>query len=139
MNPPPNDLSGLLRHHLNLCHEVLAVIEREGQALKQDAAQMLAELQKLKKSLLPRLNDSLEAIRRQRVQWQAASPAERAQHADAPALLQRTQDLIMKIIVLDRENEQALLRRGLIPARELPSASRQRPHYVAGLYKRAAA
>ncbi len=51
-------------------------------------------------------------------------------------LLRQNQDLTMKIIVLDRENEQNLLRRGLVPARELPSVNRQRPHFVADLYRR---
>jgi len=37
---------------------------------------------------------------------------------------------------LDRENEQALLRRSLVPARQLPSVNRQRPHFVADLYRR---
>ena len=41
-----------------------------------------------------------------------------------------------KIILLDRENEQGLLRRGLVPPRELPSVNRQRPHFVADLYRR---
>lgn len=136
MNPPPADITTLLRQHLDLCQEVLVVIEQEGQALRQEPVPPLAALQKTKKDLLPRLNESLDAIRRQRVLWQAASPAERARHTDAPALLQRTQDLVMKIIVLDRGNEQALLRRGMIPVRELPAANRQRPHYVAGLYQR---
>ena len=136
MNPPATDITTLLRQHLDLCQEVLLVIEQEGQALRQDPVPPLAALQKTKKDLLPRLNESLDAIRRQRVPWQAASPAERARHPDAPALLQRTQDLVMKIIVLDRGNEQALLRRGMIPVRELPAANRQRPHYVAGLYQR---
>ena len=136
MNPPAADITTLLRQHLDLCQEVLVVIEQEGQALRQEPVPPLAALQKTKKDLLPRLNESLDAIRRQRVQWQAASPAERARHTDAPALLQRTQDLVMKIIVLDRGNEQALLRRGMIPVRELPAANRQRPHYVAGLYQR---
>ena len=49
-------------------------------------------------------------------------------------LLRQNQDLTMKIIVLDRENEQNLLRRGLVPPRELPSVNRQRPHFVADLH-----
>ena len=58
------------------------------------------------------------------------------QHGEIPALLRQNQDLIMKIIVLDRENEQALLRRGLVPPKHLPPAERQRPHFVANLYRR---
>ena len=61
---------------------------------------------------------------------------ERARHPGIGMLLRQNQDLIMKVIVLDRENEQCLLRRGLVPARELPPANRQRPHFVADLYRR---
>jgi hypothetical protein len=42
----------------------------------------------------------------------------------------------MKIIVLDRENEQTLLRLGLLPAQQLPPVERQRGHFVADLYRR---
>ncbi len=44
----------------------------------------------------------------------------------------------MKIILLDRENEQAMLRKGLIPASQLPSVNRQRPHFVSDCYRRSA-
>jgi hypothetical protein len=55
---------------------------------------------------------------------------------EVPGMLRQVQDLIMKIIVLDRENEQMLLRNGLVPARHLPSVNQQRPHFVADLYRR---
>jgi hypothetical protein len=42
----------------------------------------------------------------------------------------------MKFFILDRENQQAMLRRGLVPVRHLPPAAAQRPHFVAGLYQR---
>jgi hypothetical protein len=50
--------------------------------------------------------------------------------------MRQNQDLLMKILVLDRENEQALLRHGLVPVRDLPSVNRQRPHFVAQMYRR---
>jgi hypothetical protein len=62
--------------------------------------------------------------------------ANRARHPEISALLRQSQDSVMKSIVLDRENEQGRLRRGLVPARHLPSARRQRPHFVAELYRR---
>jgi hypothetical protein len=63
-------------------------------------------------------------------------PAERQRYPEMPALMRACQDLIMKVIVLDRENEQTLLRRGLLPASRLPAAQEQQPHYVAQLYRR---
>jgi hypothetical protein len=64
------------------------------------------------------------------------TPVERGQNPAIAPLLRQNQDLIMKIIVLDRENEQTLLRRGLVPPRQLPSLNRQRPHFVTELYRR---
>jgi DNA-directed RNA polymerase subunit H (RpoH/RPB5) len=64
------------------------------------------------------------------------SPEERARHPEVGPLLRRNQDAAMKFILLDRENEQGLLRRGLVPPKQLPSVNRQRPHFVAELYRR---
>jgi hypothetical protein len=43
------------------------------------------------------------------------------------------------LLLLDRENQQEMLRHGLVPATQLPPAASQRPNYVAGLYRRHAA
>ena len=96
----------------------------------------LFEFLPLKKNLLPRLNESLDALRKHRVNWQRLGMDERARFPEIGMLLRQNQDLIMKIVLLDRENEQTLLRRGLVPPRELPSVNRQRPHFVADLYRR---
>lgn len=131
-----NSLAADLRGHLALCQEILAVVEQENHALHHPEAGLSFEAYQAKKNLLPRLNQSLNQIRQHRATWQKLSPAERAPFPDVPGLLRQNQDLIMKIIVLDRENEQALLRQGLVPPRQLPSANRQRPHFVAELYRR---
>lgn len=125
-----------LHRHLALCQEILALVERENQSLRDAAKPPEFEAYQTKKNLLPRLNQSLIQIRQHRTAWQKLDLAERAQHPEVPGLLRQNQDLIMKIIVLDRENEQVLLRKGLVPTRHLPSANRQRPHYVADLYRR---
>ncbi|MBP9902814.1 MAG: hypothetical protein KBH45_15240 [Verrucomicrobia bacterium] len=125
-----------LRRHLALCQEVLAVVERENQALRDTEKPPGFKTLQAKKDLLPRLNQSLNQIRQHRTTWQKVDPAERAQCPEVNALLRQNQDLIMKIIVLDRENEQGLLRQGLVPTHHLPPANRQRPHYVADLYRR---
>jgi len=130
------DLPAILRRHLEVCQELLAIVSREGEALRRADSRETGEVFQAKKNLLPRLNQSLDQLKRQRLHWQSASPAERARHPEVGALLRLNQDLTMKIIVLDRENEQALLRRGWVPPRHLPSANRQRPHFVAGLYQR---
>jgi len=132
----PQEIRDDLRKHFDLCQEVLAVVEKEGQTLRRSDNPSLYEFFQVKKTLLPRLNQSLDTLRKHRVQWQKFSLDERARHPDIGMLLRQNQDLTMKIILLDRENEQSLLRRGLVPPRELPSVNRQRPHFVAELYRR---
>ena len=63
-------------------------------------------------------------------------PSVRQGHPEIAELLRENQNLIMKILVLDRENEQALLRKGLVPLRQVPPANRQRPHFVSSIYQR---
>ncbi len=125
-----------LRTHLDLCQEILDLVLRENQALRAPGDQPAGDFHQRRKNLLPRLQQSLTALRVQRVAWQQFQADSRAPHREITALLRSNQDLVMKIIVLDRENEQALLRRGLVPPRHLPPAQRQQPHFVANLYRR---
>ena len=136
MMAPPEDIHDDLKKHFALCRELLVVVERESQALRQPENPSLFEFYQLRKTLLPRLNQSLDSLRKHRAHWLKFSLEERARHPEIGLLLRQNQDLTMKIILLDRENEQALLRRGLVPPRELPSVNRQRPHFVADLYRR---
>jgi hypothetical protein len=82
------------------------------------------------------LSEALDKIRVHRRHWQSMTASERAAQPEIGFLLRQAQDLIMRVVLLDRENEQGFLRRGLIPAREIPSAQQQRPHFVANLYRR---
>jgi hypothetical protein len=134
-----SDLSAIrkdLEAHLDLCREVLALIEREAIALRDAETGVQFGFFQEKKTLLARLEQSVEALKYRRQEWAAVPLPQRAQHRDIDNLLRQNQDLIMKIIVLDRENEQNLLRRGLVPSRHLPPPNRQRPHFVADLYRR---
>jgi hypothetical protein len=132
----PGDILQDLKSHLALCHELLAVVEREGQALRRPVRPSLDEFYQLRKSLLSRLNPSLDSLHKHRIAWQKVSLEERTQHPEVGRLLRQNQDVTMKIILLDRENEQLLLRHGLVPPRELPRAARQRPQKVADFYRR---
>ena len=130
-----------LRQHQLLSREILSLAERESQALRQPSPgqpAVLQEISDLRRLLLPRLSESLEKVRRHREHWQTLAVAERAAQPEIAYLVRQTQDLIMRVLLLDRENEQGLLRLGLVPAREMNAVSGQRPHYVAGLYRRQA-
>ncbi|HVY70053.1 MAG TPA: hypothetical protein VHH73_08995 [Verrucomicrobiae bacterium] len=137
MSPP--DVIAELRANAELYRDLLRVVEAEGQALRREDDFNAYQFCQERKRLLPRLNQSLEKLREYRVGWQRLSAAERSAHAEIGSWLRLCQELIMKILVLDRENEQGLLRRGLLPAKAVPSANRQRPHFVADLYRRGGA
>lgn len=132
----PAALTEALRSHLALCEGLLAVVARENQALRGSGDFVAFDFYQQRKNLLPRLEQSLTSLRNGRAAWHQLDPAARAEQPEVAALLRSNQDLVMRIIVLDRENEQALLRRGLVPPRHLPPVQRQRPHYVAALYRR---
>lgn len=126
-----------LRSHLALCQELLHVVEREGLVLRTPGSDPAAfEFYQLRKSLLLRLDKSLAQLRKHRACWQKLNPEKRQQNPEVSGLLRLTQDLIMKVVMLDRENEKNRLRQGLLPANQLPSANRQRPHFVAETYRR---
>jgi hypothetical protein len=125
-----------LRAHLDLCRELLALAERENLALRAAEAFPSTEFQEARKSLIPRLDRSYKALKEVRIFWQQLDAVERLRHASIALLVRQTQDVLMKILLLDRQNEQAMLRRGLLSSSQLPSAHRQRPHFVADLYRR---
>ena len=135
MNPPAaTPTTAALQSHLELCAEAFDLLTRESDALRGTEAFAGQTFAQQRNALLPRLTQSLDSLRRTREAWQQLDPAARARQPEAESLMRRNQDLIMKIIVLDRENEQALLRRGLLAPGQLPSAQRQRPQLVAAQY-----
>ncbi len=132
----PQEILEVLRSNLELYHELLGIAQSESEALRVGFSQPLTGGAQARKALFSRLAVSQEQLARCREAWQAMEPARRARHPGIDALVRESQDFLMKIIVLDRENEQALLRQGLVPPRQLPSVHRQRPHFVADLYRR---
>lgn len=125
-----------LRAHLGLCQQMLQLAERENKALRKAEAGATQEFHELRKVLLPNLEQSLGKLKQHRLSWQRLSQEERAQYPEVSGLIRAAQELINKTLVLDRENEQILLRRGLLPANKLPSPQQQRPNFVADLYRR---
>ena len=132
----PSEIGTVLRENLALYRELLTVVESECGELRESTGGPLARHYDARKKLLPRLADSLRPLSRARAIWQGTDAGGRAAHPEVGELIRESQDLLMKIIVLDRENEQALLRQGRLGARDLPSVNRQRPHFVSELYRR---
>jgi hypothetical protein len=125
-----------LKNHLALCDEVLALTASENQALAGAGDYDASEFSQKRKDLMPRLDQSLISLRGWRQAWQQINPVERAGFAEVKSLFQTIQNLLMRVLLLDRENQQALLRRGLLPPRHVPALAAQQPHCVADLYRR---
>jgi hypothetical protein len=132
----PSDAAGDLRLHLDICTQLLRLSERESAVLSGSEAVDLKPFESLRKNLLPKLEQSLIRLRQHRQRWQQLSADERSRNSEVGELLRQNQDMIMKVIVVDRENERSLLRRGMVPSQHLPPAQRQQTHFVSELYRR---
>ena len=130
------DLLRDLRLFAAVGEEALALAAREHQALAGAADYEPFEFCRLRKDLLVRLESLIMDIRHWRQLWQQISPLERGRCPDVNDVIQMLQDLLVKILQLDRENQQALLRRGLVPARHVASCAAPPSNYVANLYRR---
>lgn len=132
-----DELVSVLSRHLRLGEEFLALVESEARALADGASGLPTEAFQRKKELLPVLNQSLAELKRQRESWQRMTSQERSRFPDIPSRLRAVQDLYMRVIVRDRENEQQLMRRGSVPASQLHRVQPvAKPHFVADLYRR---
>lgn len=117
-----------LRAHLALCEEILALGSRTAEpGIEEEPAAV-------RKNLLAQLTHSLDKIREHRMGWLRLEPAEREGHPQITELLRENQNLIMRILMMDRENEKARLRKGAAPGRQ-PVRGEQ-PHFVSSLYRR---
>jgi hypothetical protein len=92
-----------------------------------------------RKRLLPRLESGLIKLRSFRQWWERMPAGQRESCGELKNLFRDIQNLLPRLLLLDRENQQELLRRGLLPAAQLPPAAGQRPNFVASLYRRHAA
>jgi len=125
-----------LKHHLFLCQEILAVVQGESATLVDPESTPGFPSCQARRQVLPRLKESLDRLKRHRHGREQRVVDRRIHGPEVVRLLQQCQDLTMRVIVLDRENEQALLRRSLVPPQHLPPIHRQRPRFVSELYRR---
>ena len=132
----PADFMRDLRAFAILGEETLALAAREHQALCSVGHYESFEFYSLRKDLLARLEPLIIGIKHWRKIWQQINPVERVGCSDVKAMIQSLQNLLGKILQLDRENQQALLRRGLVPARHVTSCAAPSSNYVANLYRR---
>lgn len=136
MNISLGEIEADLLRFLKLYSRVLGLVEGENQAIRRDESNSLFEGFSSRKQLLPELESSVARLRQHRMVWSRLTPEERSKAPAIGGLLRQCQDLVMKALTLDRENEQGMLRQGLLGPRHLPPHQRQRPDFVAGLYRR---
>ena len=115
--------------HMAACELMYQLMLDDNRLLKTTGAPPGVDFLEQKRAALKQLESALAMLRAQHDSLDKLTPKQRS-------IIQKTQQIVLKALLLDRENEQGLLRRGLVPARELPSVNRQRPHFVADLYKR---
>jgi hypothetical protein len=130
-----NLMAAVIQDHLGVCCKLLALAQKEAQALNSAESFPTATIQEERRALLNRLESALHSLSERRLLWQQLGTARQAHKAQLNQLIQTALDTIMRVLVLDRENEQSLLRRGLLPVRSLPPVEQSRPHCVARLHQ----
>jgi hypothetical protein len=138
------EIAAELRAHHEVCREFLALFTEENSALRGAQAWSSAGFDDKRKRLLPQLESVLIRLRSCREQWSQMNVGERARCGEINQLLRDIQHLLPRLLLLDRENQQEMLRRGVVPAAQVSAVAQnatanQRPHFVAGLYQRHAA
>jgi hypothetical protein len=128
-----------LKGYLDLCREFLALFTDENQTLRRPQPWSPMGFSEERKRLLPRLESGLIQLRSFRQWWERMPAGQRESCGEIRDLFRDIQNLLPRLLLLDRENQQEMLRRGLIPAAQLPPVASQRPNFVANLYQRHAA
>ncbi len=140
----PQEIAAELRTHHEVCREFLALFTGENSALRSAQDWQPAGFADQRKRLLPQLESVLIRLRSCREQWSQMNAGERARCGEINQLLRDIQNLLPRLLQLDRENQSEMLRRGAVPATQVAAVAQtavasQRPHFVAGLYQRHAA
>ncbi len=138
MTPPTTPLQELerdLRGHKALCGEVLAIVQREHQQLKANRISDLKDFFRTREQMLESVTNSQQKMFSHKASWLRLTPVEREKHPEIGGLIRQNLDMIMKIVVLDRENEKLLLANKLVPASHMPPPERQKPSLVAQRYR----
>lgn len=125
-----------LQEFAGICEEVLSLAKREHQALAGQGDYRHLDFYEKRKTLLADIEVMLAKFSRHRATWRQISQSQREQFKDLKQQFHSIQGLMTRVMLLDRENQQTMLKRGLVPARHVPAAAAQRPHYVADLYRR---
>ncbi|MBN2068970.1 MAG: hypothetical protein JW739_04970 [Opitutales bacterium] len=98
MNP-----EAIIRRHLDLCDQVYTVLNEENRILRGTGQVPEAAFLERKRALLPQLTESVDELKQLRASEPHLGPI-------LKDLVESAQKKLMKIFLLDRENEQLLLK-----------------------------
>ena len=127
MAESPLTSEDLLRAHLELCDRVQRVLMDENRHLRQTRSLPTPELLAEKEALLPELDHSLHHLRSINAQHARMS-------AQGQSLMQTAQKRLLKILLLDRENETLLLEASMPHARPAPARGKMPPGHLHRTY-----
>ena len=135
LQPNLEQLANELRTHHDLCNSILSTVQHEHQQLNNGSVKDLKKFFMHRSGMLEQINDAQQNLFAQKSAWQQLTPEERTAQPKIAGLIQKNLDLIMKIVLIDRENEKLMLQNKLVPPSHLPPAGRQNPSLVAQRYK----
>lgn len=128
-----------LKDQIEICKAIYHIIEREAKALNSQSRSSetpsFDHTNQAREKLLPLLNRTTDRIKKQRKVWEDLSPEQKASKPEINDLVVEALNMIMKIIKMDRANEENLLKNGSIPIDQIPQSLRQNPGAVANIYK----
>lgn len=138
-----------LREHLVTCEELFRIAQQEiahplpleGEGRGEGA------FDKQRRALLPRLDNSVARLKEHGRQWLSLSGEQRQASGDVRELIGRNQDMVMRILILDRHIEQlrlqhsqealrALSKTNPEPRGRLDGVSPHHSHFVADIYRK---
>jgi len=119
--------SEVVDNHLELCDDLLALLKEENRLLRNDPGGVSDEFLEQKREILPRLDESLTALKVLQDESPQVLPAVREK-------LDVAQKKIMRILLLDKENEQLLLK-SMMSGKQ-PGKSRQSIQSLKGIYEK---
>jgi len=124
-----------LLRHLEVCQEAYSLVQKENQCLKSDTPRDAYQNADSRHELFERISGVMVRISAHKSLWMRLSPVERSRNMRVTSLIKQNMDLIMKTVVLDRENEKLMLQHGMAPPDRLPSSRLNNPAAVGKLYQ----
>ncbi len=103
-----------LESHIDLCEKVYAFVLEENRLFKQTSKAPDQAFLERKRAFLGELDESIDRIRKAAAIHTARSPQQRT-------LIEKAQQTVLKTLLLDRENEQLLLKTTLAASRPMPA------------------